>query len=408
MIFLTKTKSKKINKGKWFDFKTSQIKEGEQKQKVMKEKPKRRTKEERQQAKQQMKEEGGGIFKRFYNMFLGTKEKRVRQILNAFVIGLIITAYVLYGQLVWDGFVTFWVSSMVLAIRVLAYLVESFGDADLWEEWSKAGASVVIKKVTVIIEYIVMVYGLIMMFNLIYDYRLWYQLGLVEYWIDEVAYSFNSILIMLAILGFWELYADREMLKKDPDVPNKTRMTEEQYSMEVFQLRLKYLFQIVVLIVVPIWLLATIIPYVKDVDKTQFEGFISSYRFEGQAGGGFTTYFGLVFYILFQQPIPMFMIAFMGMASIATIMAQSQGTIGRMAVGVAVAVTAIVPMLFVLSALTGAIPPPIELTVDLALDQAIASFIYGLGLILTYIIAITIMGVFITSSRVLTAGWSPV
>ena len=93
------------------------------------------------------------------------------------------------------------------------------------------------------------------------------------------------------------------------------------------------------------------------------------------------------------------MIAFMTVSAIGVIMAQNLGSLGSFMSAVAIATIAIVPMIVVMSAVTGSVDPPPELMEILGLDRAVASFIYGMGLVTSYVIVATILGTFIASAR---------
>jgi hypothetical protein len=368
---------------------------------------------EERQVKKKMKRSPKRFFKRLKARLFGTKRQVLRQIQNLIVIGVIVLIYILYGYGIWfDSFSAFWTTTIVSGVRILAYLVSKYGEEELWNRYRRMGDSVLAKKITIVILHILLWVSITMGANLIYGYNIFWRMGLVETWINEMTYTSYVLLFFIALVGINYTYLTRDALKDETYLLQKRRFRD---GGEVFQYRLRWFFMFIGTVITPIVMMLFLSPFLARIDQSLYNGYISTIQFtenggyEAQAGGaGFTTYFGLVFYILFQQPIPMFMVAFMTFATIAVLMAQSQDRVGRLAVGVAVAVSAIIPLIFVIMALTSAIPPPTELTsAPISLDPAIAGFVYGLGLILTYIIAITIMGVFVSSSRILIGTWQP-
>jgi hypothetical protein len=364
------------------------------------------------------------FFKRFKAKYFGTKKQILRQVQNVVVVSVIILVYILYGFGVWfNSFSAFWTTSIVAGVRILAYLISSISEE---KEWDELGTTALADRLRIISLHILMWLAITMGANLIYDYRFWYKLGLVELWFAELTFTINILLIFIPIVFGLTLIMKRDALKSTDYLIQQTKFRNIGRQLkkrnpkkdvsslikgEIFQYKLSWYFTLVFAVIIPIVFFIILMPYFRMVDEVKFGGVLSTLTYaKSFQAQGFTTYFGLVFYILFQQPIPMFMVAFMTFATIAVLMAQSQGRAGRLSVGVAVAISAVLPLIFVLMALTTAIPPPVELTdpsYGIGLDPAIAGFVYGLGLILTYIIAITIMGVFVTSSRVLTGVWSP-
>lgn len=320
------------------------------------------------------------------SLLFGTKERKVNLLYNISLFVTLVVVYSLYGFRVWDNLVAFLVSSSIFAIRIIAYLVEKLTNDEMWEKFDEPRT----QKGLFILDYIVISYGVIMMFNLIFDFRLWWKIGLVDRWIDEIAISINSLLFSLILLGVYLIYANKDELKTGKF---KGFSKEEGTQSPVW-----FYLRILLLVVIPALLIIFLIPIYKEIDLILFNGYIGSIVFSGQ---GMEDWFGFVFYIIFQAPIPMIMISFMGLSSIAVILAQNLANVGRTISGVAVGIIAIVPMLFVLSAITGSVPPPPELVDIIGLSKGIASFIYGLGLIINYIVMVSIMGVFIMSSRAL-------
>jgi uncharacterized membrane protein (DUF485 family) len=320
------------------------------------------------------------------SLIFGTKEKKVDLLYNISLFVTLVVTYFLYGFRVWDNLVAFLVSSSIFAIRIIAYLVEKLTNDDIWEKFDEPRT----QKGLFILDYIIISYGVIMMFNLIFDFRLWWRIGIVNRWIDEIAISINSLLFTLILLGVYLIYANKDELKTGKF---KGFSKEEGTQSSIF-----FFLQVLLLIIFPTLLIIFLIPVYKEIDLILFNGYIGSMTYSGQA---MEDWFGFVFYIIFQAPIPSIMIAFMGISSIAVILAQNLANVGRTISGVAVGIIAVIPMLFVLSAITGSIPPPPELVDIIGLSKGVASFVYGLGLIINYIVMVSIMGVFIMSSRAL-------
>ena len=317
---------------------------------------------------------------------LGTRDKKANMLYNISLLVFMIVTFFLYGFEVWDSFIAFMVCSALFIIRIIAYLVEKLTNDEIWVKFDQPRT----QKGLFILDYIIISYGMLMMFNLIFDFRLWWKIGLVSRWIDEVAISINSLLFTLILLGVYLIYANREELKVGRF---KGFSKEEETKSPVW-----FYLQVLLLIIFPTLMIIFLIPIYKEIDLMVYDGYVGSQTFSGQA---MEDWFAYVFYILFQAPIPSVMIAFMGISSIAVILAQNLANIGRLISGVAVGIIAIIPMLFILSAITGSISPPPELVEIIGLSKAIASFVYGLGLIITYVVMVSIMGVFIASSRAL-------
>jgi len=319
-------------------------------------------------------------------ILFGTREKKANLLYNISLFSFLIVTFFLYGFGIWDSFLAFMVCSSIFVIRIIAYLVEKLTDDEIWAKFDQPRT----QKGLFIFDYIIVSYGMMILFNLIFDFRLWWRVGLVNRWIDEIALSVNSLLFSIILLGVFLIYANRDELK--------TGRFKGFSKEDVSKSPVWFYLQVLLLIIFPTLMIVFLIPVYKEIDLMLYDGYIGSLTFSGQA---MEDWFAYVFYILFQAPIPSIMIAFMGIASIAVILAQNLANIGRLISGVAVGIIAIIPMLFILSAITGSIAPPPELVEIIGLSKAIASFVYGLGLIITYVVMVSIMGVFISSSRAL-------
>lgn len=319
-------------------------------------------------------------------LLFGTREKKVNLLYNLSLLAFLITTFFLYGFGVWDSYISFLVCASIFVIRIITYLVEKLTDDEIWAKFDDPST----RKVLFVFDYIIISYGVTMMFNLIFDFRLWWRIGLVDRWIDEIAISVNSLLFSLVLLGVYLIYVNKDELKTGKF---KGFSKEEGTQSPVW-----FYLRVLILIVIPALLIVFLIPIYQQIDLVLFDGYVGSMTYSGQA---MEDWFAFVFYIIFQAPIPAIMIAFMGISSIAVILAQNLANVGRMVSGVAVGIIAVIPMLFVLSAITGSIPPPPELVDIIGLSKAIASFVYGLGLIINYVVMISVMSVFIMSSRAL-------
>jgi hypothetical protein len=315
---------------------------------------------------------------------LGTREKRVEFLYTIILIVITIAVFVIYGYGLLSSFLAFMISSIMLGTRIAGYIVAKWDDP-VWEQ--KGGR----KRAMFVVQYIVIAWGVVMMYNLIYDFRLWYILGVVDRWIDEVAISFNSIMASLIILGIYVVWLEFENLER---IETSVKGKEVGKSAKTFMIMI----YVLTLIVVPAILMVAFVKFYEEIDLATHGGVLQDTTYSGQ---GIDDWFAYVFYILFQAPVPAFMIAFMAIASVGVIMAQNLANVGRVISGVAMGIVAIVPLLIVFATIGGSIPPPQELVDVIGLSPSIASFIYGMGLIITYVVSVSIMGVFIASSRAL-------
>jgi len=367
---MTQTKQKEREKEKWYsiDFRKGKVKE-----KFLKEK---------------------GQFRVLLGNVMGSRDQKVNFFYSIFTIFAIIGTFIAYYYNIFDNVSAFIISSGLVIIRVIAFIVDKLSNEDVKEILRAEKKDPKLAVIIFIVEYAVFTWAFIMMFNLVYDFRMWNSIGLTNKWIYEISISINSIFASMMLIGILLIYKHRENFQK--------QRQKGQLSFAIW-----YVF---FFIVIPAILIAVLIPTFIQVDTLIHDGVISNAEYSGERvhfyGQGIEDWFGYTFYIFFQAPLPAFMIAIMGFGAIAVILAQNQAQIGRNVAGVAVGIIAIIPMLIVLTAISGSIPPPQELIDVIGLSRPVASFIYGMGLILTYVIAISVMGVFIASSRALTSDWA--
>lgn len=331
---------------------------------------------------------------------LDTREKWVNFLYSVMTFVALVVVYFIYGAGLIDNFLAFIIGMIIVGVRIGVRVYEKLTD-------EKFSESTLEKRIFFIITNIVFLYGVMMMLNLVFSFEFWYRIGISNRWIDDILISVNSLLILIIAMGVY-LFWDRRSAMKYP--------VKEQARKRAVDLELGNLIVIVwFLIIIPVVLIFTIIPIATTIDLQIWGGTGMSYVYDQEysgilngvfSGQGIDDWFAYVFFILFQAPIPSLMIGFMGISSIAVILAQSLAGTGRVVVGVASGIIAIIPMLFVLSAISGSIPPPQELIDQIGLNYSIASFIHGLGLVITFTVMISLMGVFIVSSRALTADFS--
>ena len=300
-------------------------------------------------------------------------------IMNMITIGIFVTIFYLYGYNILDKNLSFFISSGIIALRLILHLLEKVGSL---REMETPTTRIVI----LIIDYIIIIFAFVMLFNLIFDFRLWYIIGVAGRWIEEIVISINIILFSLIGLGIYTIYIQREAMKKG--VP-----TENVLSLVV---------NVIILIIVPVVFMVGIMPYLLSIDLSIFGGVLHATTFEGQV---VSDWFSYVFYILFQAPIPAIMIAFMTISAVAVIVAQNVGRLGGFMASVAIGAIAIIPLIMIMSVFTGSVDPPQELIDLVGLERSLASFIYGMGLVVSYTFVVVIIGVFVASSKMMGLQW---
>ena len=166
-------------------------------------------------------------------------------------------------------------------------------------------------------------------------------------------------------------------------------------------------------VIAPIFILTFLIPGWIALDEAQgavlFGGNLdgSSHYAPSYEGQALDDWFGYTLYIFLQAPIPSIMLAMMLFGGMVVILVQNQRGIGRTATGFAVAFISITPMLIVFAAFSGSIAPPDLLMTVVGLSYSIAAIIHGMGLAMTYLFGVSLLGVFISTSRALAGSWSP-
>jgi hypothetical protein len=287
-------------------------------------------------------------------------------IINMVVVSLLIVIFVLspVESPILARDMAFYLSILIVGIRVLVYLIDR---TKLYLDKEAGRGRILTDYSNYILTYIVF----LMIFNLVYSFNMFMRIGIVtEYW-QEIVYTIDVVLATLVITGVINLYLHSKM-KREKEAEG----------------RIEFILDLLTYIIVPI----VFIVVIQFIPFDTFDLSIVS----GQTGA---DWFAYVFYILFQHPLPAFMIAFMTVSAIGVIMAQNLGKLGSFMSAVAIATIAIVPMIVVMSAITGSVDPPPELQEILGLDRAVASFIYGMGLVTSYVIVATILGTFIASAR---------
>jgi len=327
--------------------------------------------------------------------YFSEEGKKRNLLMNIGLLILLVIVFILspVNNPILDRDIAFFIASGFVILRVSLYLIEKVGrlrspmtpsgEPRKPTEWGKV--------ISYILGLSVMMFVMVLLFNLIFGFRLWYRVGLIESFVEEIVFTMNASLISIIILGLYGIYVNREAYLIQTEYEQKRKELGD------------IIFNSIVLVLFPVILLVIIIPAFLSLDITIFGGVLQDTTYEAQAG---TDWFSYVFYILFQRPLPAFMIAFMTISAIGVIMAQNLGRIGGFMSSVAIASIAIVPMIVIMSAITGAVDPPPELMEILGLDRSIAGFIYGMGLTTSYVVVVTILGTFVASAKLFNLEWA--
>jgi len=340
----------------------------------------------------------------FFSMIIGDKQQSLTKSIkdyfseegtkallayNVITVSSLVAIFFWYGlslnleTFAFSGFYAFLISLSVVIVRLVVLFYSKYKE----DEFASIPSY---KKINYLINWIILGYILIMMFNIVYDFRLFNMIGIAVRWIDEMLFSFDSILIVIVAFGIYQIITRtkyRNFLKKGHLDDNITGIMI-----------------VIIMIVSPILLIIFLFPSFMTIDLNLLGGYFSTLHFESQASG-VTDWFGFVFWMLLQAPASAFMIAYMGITAIAVMFSRSFQGAGQVVVGAVVAIAGSIGILIVFSALTGSIPAPLALSEELGFDPAIASFIYALTLIMTYVISISIMGVFISTTGSLLGEW---
>lgn len=111
------------------------------------------------------------------------------------------------------------------------------------------------------------------------------------------------------------------------------------------------------------------------------------------------NYFSWVLYILLQDRVPALMISFMIFGAVSAMLIQNMGGVARVISGFALSITVIIPLLFIVTIITGGIPPPIEL--EAVLGYGTAGLVYALAQTSAFILMLAIIGVFVAGGQFL-------
>lgn len=118
----------------------------------------------------------------------------------------------------------------------------------------------------------------------------------------------------------------------------------------------------------------------------------------GQAGGT-PNYFSWVLFILLQDRVPALMISFMVFGAVSAMLIQNMGGVARIISGFALSITVIIPLLFIITIMTGGIAPPQQL--EEILGYGTAGFVYALAQTSAFILMLAIIGVFVAGGQFL-------
>ncbi|MFX1453773.1 MAG: hypothetical protein ACFFDB_00225 [Promethearchaeota archaeon] len=340
---------------------------------------------------------------------LDSKEKKISLLYTVITIGVIIATFILYGLRIWDNVACFIFTVGWIVIRAVAYIVYRLTSEETLEMVRENTDNPTLAKISFIALVSIFVLGVVMYMNLMYDFRLFARCGLPHTWGSELLYSLLTWITGLIIVGFIMVANNWEGVKKRE---NKEILTMEDAVL--LQKRFLVIIYSFVFIITPIIFATVFIPFWIQLDQTMTGGLFfageysgdspQAHYFEGQA---LDDWFSYTLYIFIQAPIPSIMLAMMLFGGMVVILVQNQRGIGKTAVGFAVAFISIVPMLIVFAAFSGSIAPPDLLITVVGLSYSVAAIIHGMGLALTYLFGVSLLGVFIVTSRVLAGSWSP-
>lgn len=324
--------------------------------------------------------------------YFADKQKVANLVLNIGTAVVIIVIFALHEILTNE--IAFWLINVIFVLRIVVHLAVQVRRMRATEvEGAVRTPSTWGEVAQVILNFTLLALTCFFITALLLDMQLFQLLGLTDSGMGEIVYSINTILILFACVGVSNVIKEISTHKST----EFESIADKQDSMA------RLIMNASIQVIVPLFFVVVILPIFStlNIEGVMVSGEIT---FEGQQTG--TDWFAYVFYILFQRPLPAFMIAFMTVSAIGVIMAQNLGRIGSFMSATAIASIAIVPLIVVMSAITGSVAPPPELMEILGLDRAIASFIYGMGLVTSYIVVATILGTFIASAQLFGMEWT--
>jgi len=336
----------------------------------------------------------------------------------------IIGVYIFFAMGMITNVSAFTVSMIFIGIRIAIHIVQRF---DLLREKkeefkAKTRKDLFDLKYLFLFEMVIIGWVCFMVLNLAFAFEFWYRIGIAELWVQDLVLTSSSTFLLLILLGVSKIFTSdtyssrerremkenyKELARRKGWLPSLSDTTIERLIVvgdHIFSFLLIGIFTLLLFGMIPLYvhIFASIwggSPSTYMAVLEQPLGDIPEYfSFEGQA---INYWFAYVFFILFMDMIPAVMIAFMSISSIVVIIAQSAGSVGRLSSQVAIGFIAVVPLLIVVMAMTGGIPAPPELSDVIGLPKPIASFVYGLGLILTFTLFVSVLAVFIGSTRAL-------